>query len=201
MSLKLLALALLLLLQARPAASPPPPPGLSWSEAESLGRKLESIEKRKRAGGPARPETVVVTEGELNSYLNLNMRERMPRGVSDVTVRLEHERIQAKGLVDLEQVRDKIPSAGPWSPWVLLAGSVPVSIRGRLQTRDGFGTLEVEDVRMGSLPVPVTVLEQLVSSSTRSIENPEGFDIRAPFRLPYAVKRVRLEPGQGYLDF
>jgi hypothetical protein len=40
-----------------------------------------------------------------------------------------------------------------------------------------------------------------VARSTRKPDNPEGVDISAPFRLPYSVRRVRLEPGRAFLDF
>ena len=49
--------------------------------------------------------------------------------------------------------------------------------------------------------VPISVLEQLVLSATKNDANPEGFDIHAPFRLPYSVNRLRLEPGRALLDF
>ena len=40
-------------------------PGLSLAQAQSLGHKLEAIEKRQQTGGARRPETVVVTEGAV----------------------------------------------------------------------------------------------------------------------------------------
>jgi hypothetical protein len=181
--------------------SQPPPPALSTADAQSLSRKLQAIERRKQTRD-TRPASVLVTEGELNSFLNLDPAAKLPKGVSAVVVRLDRDdRVQARGMVDLETVKPKLPWIG-FGPLMFLNGSVPVEIKGRLHTAgDGFGTIEVEDLRMASIPVPISVLEQLVSTSTRTEENPQGFDIRAPFRLPYSVKRVRLGPGQGYLDF
>jgi hypothetical protein len=200
----MLVAALTLLLAAQ-AADPRPVPraGLSWAEADSLTRKLASIEKRTtaRSAPPARAETVLVTEGELNSYLNLSFASQMPPGLSDVHVRLEHERIHARGQVDLERVRAEAGSRLQWKPLALLGGSVPVELSGRLMSGDGFGSVEVEQVRLASLPVPVSVLGQLVSSSTRTASDPDGFDILAPFRLPHSLRRVRLELGRAYLEF
>jgi hypothetical protein len=177
-------------------------PPLSWAEAESLGRKLEGIEKRNtQAKGKRRPETVLITEGELNSYLNLTYAPEMPPGLSDVDVRLENERIHAKGLLDLERVRGKVPAPSPWSPLSLLRGKVPVELKGRIQTRDGFGTIEVEEAWISSVPVPMSFLEQIVASATKKPSDPDGFDIHAPFRLPYAVNRVRVELARAFLDF
>jgi hypothetical protein len=189
---------------AVPAAADDAPPArapLSWAEAQSLGRKLQGIEKRNQAKGKRRAETVLVTEGELNSYLNLTYASQMPPGLSDVDVRLETERIHAKGLLDLEKVRGKVPPPSPWSPLAFLRGKVPVELKGRLQTRDGFGTIEVEEAWISSVPVPMSFLEQIVSSATRKPSDPDGFDIHAPFRLPYAVNRVRVEVARAVLEW
>jgi len=190
---------------ARPA---PARAGLSWAEADSLARKLESIDRRSRQApdrrgrqAPGRPESVLVTQGELNSYLNLSLGPQMPPGVTDLEVTLESERIHTRAQVDLERVRAQVPSGTGWGALSFLGGSVPVELRARLIARDGFGTVQVDDVRLATLPLPVTVLEQIVTSATRSAANPNGFDILAPFRLPYAVKRVRIEPGRAFLDF
>ena len=78
---------------------------------------------------------------------------------------------------------------------------MPVLLRGKLRNQGGFGTVEWEDVRVSSWSLPVTLVSQVVASSTRSASTPEGVDIRAPFRLPYDARRVRLEPGRALLDF
>ena len=148
-----------------------------------------------------RGRSVLVTEGELNSYLNLSLGEKLPRGLSDLDVRLDHERAHITGVLDLERVRDKVPRLSPLSPLYWLSGQVGVLLRGRLLNDDGFGKVEWEDVRVGSVPVPLTLLQQIVTSLTRNDENPAGFDITAPFRLPYSLRSVRLEPGKAFLDF
>jgi hypothetical protein len=183
--------------QAEPATrAAPARPGLSREEADALARKIEEIDLRFRSGLPGPARTVPVTEPEINSYLNLSA--RMPPGLSKLDVRIESERVAARGLLDLDRVQGR-PSG--WGPLSLLSGVVGVELRARLLSRDGFGTIEVEEARLGAFPIPVSLLEQLVASLTRTPEQPQGFDIRASFRLPYAVKRVRLEPGRALLDF
>ena len=49
--------------------------------------------------------------------------------------------------------------------------------------------------------MPLPFIERIVTSSTRNAQNPEGFDINAPFRFPYTLRRVRLEPGRALLEF
>ncbi len=184
---------------ARPAVTRP---GLSWAEADSLSRKLAVIEEQQKKPPvkSSRRRTVQVTQGEINSFLNLSYASELPRGVTDVEIRLGDQRIEAKGSVDIEQVRGVV-AAPAWSPLAYLGGQVPIELGGKLVNQDGFGTIELDSAYVASIRVPISVVEQMVSSSTRSARYPDGFDIHAPFRLPYSVNRVRIEPGKATLEF
>jgi hypothetical protein len=195
----LLSLSPLALAPAAGQSTSDPRRLVSQAMAESLGRKIDAIEKRRKER-VRKPETVVVTEGELNSYIAYTLAPEMPAGVSNVAVRFERERIETTGVVDLDRV-GKIQTDSSLSPLSLLAGPVGVEVRGRLQNQDGFGTIEWEQVRVASIPLPLSVLARLVASSTRTARQPEGFDIHAPFRLPYSARRVTLTPGKAVLEF
>jgi hypothetical protein len=193
-------LALTLAAGSAPAPARPAPtrPGLSWDEADSLARKLEALEHP--TGKPIASPQVLVTETELNSYINLSLAPQIPPGVSDLDVRIEQDRLAAKALVDLERVRGQLPPMGAFNPISYLSGQVPVEVRGRFPNSEGFGTLQVEEVRLGGFSVPIAMVAQLVASATRNRDNPQGFDIQSPFRLPYSVKRVRLQPGKALVE-
>jgi hypothetical protein len=201
------SLVLLMLALAAPPAAPaprkaPPRAGLSWELADTLDQKLKAIEARKARPAARRGETVHVSEPEVNSYLNLTYAEELPKGVSEPDVRLQGGRLVVKATVDLDEVRGKVPdSTSPWNPMSFLSGRVPVEVTGKLSGRDGFGSVEVETVYLSSIRVPTTVLEQLIARSTRTAKNPEGFDIHAPFRLPYTLRALRVEPGRALLEF
>ena len=187
---------------ARAASRPAPTKaGLSWAEADAMSRKLAVIEERHRQQKAKKSPAVQVTQGEFNSYLNLSYASELPKGVSDVEVRFGHGRIEAEGYVDMEQVRGRVPSSSTWSPLYFLSGQVPVEIAGKLVNQDGFGTVELDSAYVASIRVPVSVVEQMIASSTKSEKHPEGYDLRSPFRLPYSVSRVRVEPGKAVLEF
>lgn len=180
-------------------------PVLSWDEARSLAQKLEKLDELERrgltGGRPAQP-ALVVSEGELNSYLNLSLGSRLPAGLADVQVLLDRDRIAARAVVDLEKVRERTTDSGRWSPLSYLAGRVPLEMKGRYrQGQEGFGSLEVEEIWLASFPIPVSLLEQVVSSAAPAGKNTRRFDIQAPFRLPYAAKRLRVQKGQARLEF
>jgi hypothetical protein len=182
-------------------ARPQPRPGLSWAEADSMSRKLAVIEERHKQQKAKKSPPVQVTQGELNSYLNLSYADELPRGVSNVEVRFGSGRIEAKGYVDVDQVKGSVPASSSWGALSFLTGQVPIELSGKLVNQDGFGTVELDAAYVASIRVPVSVVEQMVASSTKSEKNPEGYDLHSPFRLPYSVSRVRIEPGKATLEF
>lgn len=191
--------------KGRPAAVAnrrPAGAGQSWEESESLARKIEDVERRRKekTTSARRPTTVTFTDRELSSYLNLAYGDKLPRGLSNVDLRFERERVQAKGMLDIDRVKGRVRE-GSWSLMSFMSGVVPVEVAGKVSGKDGFGTIEWETVYVSSVRVPITVLEQIVLSSTKNQEYPEGFDIHAPFRLPYAAKRLRVDQGRALVDF
>jgi len=187
------------------ASSPPaaaPAAAYSAADAEALSQKLDALLRRSQLKKPPREKTVSVSEPELNSYLNLTLGPKMPKGVSDVVVRFERDRLAARALVDLAEVQGKIPSGSLGGLLSFLSGKVPLEARGRLDAAaDGFSTFAIEEVSLSTIPVPVSVVEQIVTSATRSASSPQGFDIHSPFRLPYDLKRVRIQPGRALLEY
>lgn len=210
-----LGLALFLLIQApsgNPVAprgvGPPPaagraaaPPGLSWEDADELARTIARVERRLRSGRPASRETLAVTQRQINSYVNLLLAPRIPPGVSGLEIRLERDRVGARGLVDLDRLRGKLPGGGASGLLALLGGTVPVELAGRLPNANGTGRIQLEQASVGGVSLSTSVVAELVSLATRNEASPQGFDLLAPFPLPWSAQRVRLEPGRALVDF
>ena len=79
----------------------------------------------------------------------------------------------------------------------LLRGRLPVQAAGVLRTQKGVGAFTLESASVGGLPVPKTVLQELVSYYSRSETNPKGVDFEAPFRLPAKIQEIRTSQGQA----
>jgi hypothetical protein len=197
-----LVVTALLVGQAGPPRPAPRQPGLTWAAADSLARKLADIESVSvRPGRPGVRSSVEVSAAELNSYLNLTLGPKMPPELSEVVFAIEAGRLVGTGVVDLDRLKAKAPPQGTFNPLNFLSGQVGVDLKVHLPTRDGTGSLVVEEARLGGVSLPVSLLQPFVLSATRTRENPGGFDMSAPFRLPYGVRQVRLEPGRAWLDF
>jgi hypothetical protein len=180
---------------------PPAPPGLSWHDADELSRKIARVQRRLRTGRPASEEPVLVTQRELNSFVNLSLAESIPNGITGFELQLLRDALEARALVDLDRVKGKLPSGGASSLLGLLSGIVPVELRGRLRASNGTGRIEVEQASVGGMSLPPGMVAQMVSMSTRTAKRPQGFDILAPFPLPWTARDVRVEPGRMLVTF
>jgi hypothetical protein len=180
---------------------PPAPAGLSWEDADWVSETVARLEKRLGAGKPASRETIVVSERQLNSWVNLRLAAKIPEGVSGFELGLRKDRLLARGTLDLDRLKSKIPQGVGTGLLAFLGGSVPVELRGRFSSAGGTGKIELEEVLVAGISLPPAAVAQLVSQSTRSAKRPQGFDILSPFPLPFTARRVRLEPGRALVDF
>lgn len=166
-----------------------------------MARHLKRISRRLRSGRPASKGTIVVTEGELNSFVNLSLADKLPPELSELEIRLEQDRLGARALLDFDRLRDKLPEGGPTSFLSMLSGTVPVELGGRLESAEGLARVDLETVVVGGVSLPPSLLAQIVSFATRNEGQPEGLDIAAPVALPWTAKSIRLEPDRALFDF
>jgi len=176
---------------------PPAPAGLSWEDADYVTGTIARIERRLGAGKPASREPIVVTERQLNSYVRLAA--KLPPALTNVEIGLQKDALLARGTLDLDQVKSKMPQGAGLLGF--LSGTVPVQLTGRFWGAEGTGRVEVEQATVAGISLPASLVAQIVSQSTKSPERPQGFDIFAPFPLPYTARRVRLEPGRALVEF
>jgi|MudIll2142460700_1097286.scaffolds.fasta_scaffold156679_2 hypothetical protein len=176
---------------------------ISPEQGRALAASLAAVDARWRAGQPQASSPLRVEEAGLNSYLSYEV--QMPPSLSDVEVRLERDRVAAEGWLDLDQIQDRVPKQDAMISGLLslVSGRVRVVLRGRLvnDREAGFGSFEIEDASLGPVPLSPAAIAPIVASATRTPSRPGGFDILAPFRYPYGVKRVRLRAGHALLDF
>lgn len=205
--MSVIALALALALAAPvPAQSPDNRPAparadLAWEDADYVARMLRRVDRRLRTNRRASKETIVVTERQLNSFVNLTLGEKIPPEVSGLVLSLRRDRLGARANVDLDQLRSKIPESGAGAFLSMLSGVVPVELAGSVQSAEGLLHVRLEEVLVGGVSLPPALLAQIVSFATRNDERPNGLDIAAPVALPWTARQIRVEPGRALFDF
>ena len=169
-----------------------------WSRADAdafLSKMVQIATHGLAEKRPARKTTLL--ERELNAYISVHGKSELPAGVVDPTVTiLPDGRLTGRATVDLDAVRAS-QERGMLSPWTLLRGQVPVEAIGTLRTQKGVGAFTLESANVGGVPVPKTILQELVTYYSRSESQPKGIDIEAPFQLPAHILEIRTAQGQA----
>jgi hypothetical protein len=163
---------------------------------------IEQIGKLLSRGGASTAVKSVrqtpISESELNSYLRFELRDQVPAGVAEPTVTILGDgRLIGTAIVDLDAVRQARQSNSWFDPVRLLSGRVPVTASGLLQTQQGTGRFTLESAEISGVPVPKTVLQQVVGYYTRTPENADGVNLDDAFELPARIREIRVQPGQA----
>jgi hypothetical protein len=61
--------------------------------------------------------------------------------------------------------------------------------------------VDVEEAVVAGINLPPALLSQIVAQATRTSKQPQGFDLLAPFPLPWTARSVRLEAGRAVVEF
>ncbi len=166
------------------------------ADAERMNKKVQAILARAEAPAtPAKPVTTTITEVELNAYLQLDPTAGLPVGLKHPTLTfLDGGKIDSKALVDLDMIR--VAEKRGWlDPLAYVTGILEVRTVGTFRGTNGKGVYVFESATLGGVPIPKTVLAELVAFYTRSPETPKGIPLDAPFELPHRIRDVALRRG------
>jgi hypothetical protein len=170
---------------------------VSRRDAARLQAKLDRITNGTRGLGKT-SATTPITETEVNSYLQYELGDRIPPGVTDPWVSiLESGRLAGKATVDLARVGQSRKSSGMLDPFNFLTGSLPLVVNGVLKTQNGIANFAVESASISSVPVPVWMLQEIVSYYSKSESAPNGVAIDKPFALPNGIREIRTARGEA----
>jgi hypothetical protein len=104
-------------------------------------------------------------------------------------------KVSGKAIVDLDIVREKQSSGGWFDPTSYLGGKLPVTAIGRIVTWDNKGKFEFESATINGIPLPKSLLAQMVNFFSRTPDNPRGSSIDDTFELPAKIQRIDVNAG------
>jgi hypothetical protein len=188
---------LVALVVALVSAAPFAQQGFTRQDADRFQTKLADIvqygevppQKARRA------RSVHVTDTEVTAYLRHHATSDIPVGIVEPSiVALGDGRVGGRAIVDLDAVR-KAKQRGWLDPLGYLTGRMPVRATGRLTTQGGVGRFALESAEINGVPVPKTVLQELLSYYSRTPEDPDGINMDDPFDLPARIREIRVARG------
>ena len=186
--------ALVLLVTALAAAQAA---NTSRPQADAFAKKVAVINQHAESGARTARRTTL-SESELNSWFAFRAQPHLPVGVTQPKMTIiGNGRLLGAATVDLEAVGKSRASGGSLDLWSYLGGRVPLSVTGILHTKNGMGRFELQAADISGVPVPKTLLQELVTYYTRSPENPQGLRMDDQFELPANIKQIEVGQGQA----
>jgi hypothetical protein len=176
---------------------------VSRQSAEDFSQKIALIQRQGESASAERAgaRRTRLTEDELNSWFMYRAQPVLPAGVSQPQITIVGEgQVAGQATIDLDAVAKRRSSGGgAFDPLSLIGGKVPVSVSGILHTRDGQARFEVQRAEMSGIPVPVTVVQEMLTYYSRSDERPQGVRLDDVFALPANIRQIEVGQGQAVI--
>lgn len=174
--------------------------GVSEQQADAFARKMTLVAQQGGTGfrSTPGPRRTPFTEIEVNSWFAYRGQEILPAGVAEprVTI-LGNGKVKADALVDLDAIAQRRSTGRLLDPWSYLGGRVPVTLTGVLRTANGTGQFDVEEAALSGVPIPKSLLQDMVSYYSRTADDPEGVRLDDPFKLPARIRQIEVGQGQA----
>jgi hypothetical protein len=174
-------------------------PKVSPQQADAFARKLAIISAQSTmTARAATARRTSVSEDEVNSWFAYRAQPMLPDGVTQPQLTIiGNGKVAGMVTVDLDAIAKQKRTSGILNPWNLIGGRVPVVVSGVLHTQNGRGQFDVEDATVSGLPVPTSLLQELVSHYSKTAEDPDGFRLADPFELPAHIRQIEVGQGQA----
>ena len=169
----------------------------SRPQADAFAKKVAIINQHAEMGAKSVRRTTL-TEPELNSWFVYRAQPLLPTGVAEPKVTIiGNGKLLGNATVDLEAIGKKRSSGGSLDLWSYLGGRVPLSVTGILSTKDGKGRFELQSAEISGVPLPKSLLQELVSYYSRTEAKPQGVKLDDPFELPARIKQIEVGQAQA----
>ena len=70
-------------------------------------------------------------------------------------------------------------------------------VRGDLIARGGQGQFKLQSAEVNGIPLPKSLVQEMLATYTRSRSNPNGVDLEKPFDLPANIHEVVVNLGEA----
>jgi len=163
--------------------------GPSAESAQVLQAKIDAIKASQSKSNGRSPQTIYVSEIELESYVLFHLRKDIPARIDSLDVQL------TEGAVAADTKLTFAPdTTGNAVLDLLITGTHNLFVKGKLTASGKRGKFELEDVRVDGIPVPNLLVETLVTKYVKP-KYPD-VDLNAPFEMPWGIESLVITPGK-----
>lgn len=168
-------------------------------QADAFARKVAIISQQGTlAARSTNARRTPVSESEVNSWFVYRARPLLPVGMTEPQITILGDgKVSGAATLDLEAVGRTKRSGSLIDPWTLLGGRLPVTVTGVLRTQNGQGQFELQQASVSGVPIPKSVLQELVSYYSRTDDHPRGLSLDEPFALPAGIRQIEVGQGQA----
>ena len=171
---------------------------VSKQNADMFARKLALIQRQADVAERVGARRTALTDDEVNSWFAYAAQPLLPAGVTQPQVSaLGQGKVMGQAIVDLDTVAKRKSTGGTFDPFSFIGGKVPISVTGVLHARDGMGRFDVQNAYISGVPVPATLLQELLTYYSRTPERPQGVRLNAAFALPAKIRQIDVGQGQA----
>jgi hypothetical protein len=170
---------------------------LSKEYGDRLERKIAAINEN-ALNDPLRSKRTLMSDVEINSYLNFNIKEKIPSGLTNPEIQIMGNRqLAGRVWVDMDEFKRQRGSGGIMDPLSYVSGKVPLTARGLFQSQQGKGRFQLISAEILGVPLPKPIVQELVRFFSRTPQSPNGLEMDAPFNLPAHIREIEINPGEA----
>jgi hypothetical protein len=189
------ALTLFVLVSSIPLAADDP--AFLRRDSDEMKQKIAAINARGAAPASGSMRTTV-TEREVNAYLAFEAAPTLPQGVVDPSISiLGGNRVTGRAVVDLDRVRQERNPVSLLDPVRYLRGRLMVKATGLVRASNGLARFELESADVAGVPIPKSLLQQIIGYYSRSQDRPSGIRLDDPLTLPAGIKTLEIDTGRA----
>ena len=157
--------------------------------ATSAQQKIDAI----LANRPAPGSVILFTPAEANAWAQAKLPVLVPQGIRNESLEFSPDVVTGSALVHFIKVRKAMGKDTGAILSKLLEGERPVRATVRVASANGFATLYLTRLQVGSSAVSGTVLNTLIDNVLRPVY-PDA-TINEPIELDYRIERIEIRPA------
>ena len=189
-----LILVVVLMLKRPTPASVPVPAAAVPAKSQEFAAKLEELKSAEESGKSGTEESF--TQDEVNSFIADSTVRAAQQGVTATPVPSSDAPAAPVSEEDLKAALDKTQIVFTGDEVIAQTSvqqygrDIYVTVRGRLGAKDGYVTFDPTEFKIGSLSVPVSLVNDRLQAK---LAEPENHD---KLKLPVFISDLRVENGQ-----